>query len=89
MLDTPASPVSGPASPDPALHAVDQRQGRGHGEDPAERLGLRQGVRVRRARSAALAPFVDFYNRERPHGGLNGARPIDRVRQWCRGAEQL
>jgi transposase InsO family protein len=32
-------------------------------------------------RSAALAPFVDFYNHERPHGGLNGARPIDRVRQ--------
>lgn len=32
-------------------------------------------------RSAALQPFVDFYNRERPHGGLNGARPMDRVRQ--------
>jgi transposase InsO family protein len=32
-------------------------------------------------RSAALQPFVDFYNRKRPHGGLNGARPIDRVRQ--------
>jgi transposase InsO family protein len=32
-------------------------------------------------RSAALPPFVDFYNHERPHGGLNGARPIDRVRQ--------
>jgi transposase InsO family protein len=32
-------------------------------------------------RSAALAPFIDFYNHARPHGGLNGARPIDRVRQ--------
>ncbi len=32
-------------------------------------------------RSAALEPFVRFYNRRRPHGGLNGARPIDRVRQ--------
>jgi hypothetical protein len=32
-------------------------------------------------RSLALGPFVDFYNRERPHGGLNGARPMDRVRQ--------
>jgi transposase InsO family protein len=32
-------------------------------------------------RSAALRPFLDFYNHERPHGGLNGARPIDRVRQ--------
>lgn len=32
-------------------------------------------------RSAALVPFIDFYNHERPHGGLNGARPIDRVRQ--------
>jgi transposase InsO family protein len=32
-------------------------------------------------RDAALRRFVDFYNRERPHGGLNGARPIDRVRQ--------
>lgn len=32
-------------------------------------------------RSTALGPFLDFYNHERPHGGLNGARPIDRVRQ--------
>lgn len=32
-------------------------------------------------RSAALSVFVDFYNHRRPHGGLNGARPIDRVRQ--------
>jgi transposase InsO family protein len=32
-------------------------------------------------RSAALRPFLDFYNHERPHGGLNGARPIDRLRQ--------
>jgi transposase InsO family protein len=32
-------------------------------------------------RSAALPVFVDFYNHRRPHGGLNGARPIDRVRQ--------
>lgn len=32
-------------------------------------------------RRRALGPFIDFYNRERPHGGLNGARPIDRVRQ--------
>ena len=32
-------------------------------------------------RSAALPRFVDFYNHQRPHGGLNGARPIDRVRQ--------
>jgi transposase InsO family protein len=32
-------------------------------------------------RSATLPRFVDFYNRRRPHGGLNGARPIDRVRQ--------
>ena len=32
-------------------------------------------------RSASLPVFVDFYNHERPHGGLNGARPIDRVRR--------
>jgi transposase InsO family protein len=32
-------------------------------------------------RRAALPGFVEFYNLERPHGGLNGARPIDRVRQ--------
>jgi transposase InsO family protein len=32
-------------------------------------------------RSAALPGFMDFYNRWRPHGGLDGARPIDRVRQ--------
>lgn len=32
-------------------------------------------------RAAALSPFLDFYNLERPHGGLNGARPIDRVQQ--------
>lgn len=33
------------------------------------------------ARVAALPAFVDFYNHRRPHGGLHGARPIDRVRQ--------
>ena len=32
-------------------------------------------------RGEALGVFLDFYNRERPHGGLNGTRPIDRVRQ--------
>jgi transposase InsO family protein len=32
-------------------------------------------------RMAALPGFVEFYNHHRPHGGLNGARPIDRVRQ--------
>jgi hypothetical protein len=31
--------------------------------------------------SRALRPFLDFYNHERPHGGFDGARPIDRVRQ--------
>lgn len=40
-----------------------------------------RAYRSDRQRSAALPVFVDFYNRERPHGGLNGARPIDRVRQ--------
>jgi transposase InsO family protein len=29
----------------------------------------------------ALARFVETYNLRRPHGGLHGARPIDRVRQ--------
>jgi len=32
-------------------------------------------------RVAALAAFMETYNHRRPHGGLNGARPIDRVRQ--------
>lgn len=32
-------------------------------------------------RTAALPGFMDFYNHRRPHGGLNGARPIDRVRR--------
>jgi transposase InsO family protein len=32
-------------------------------------------------RVSALATFMDTYNHNRPHGGLNGARPIDRVRQ--------
>jgi transposase InsO family protein len=32
-------------------------------------------------RIAALAPFLHTYNHHRPHGGLDGARPIDRVRQ--------
>lgn len=31
-------------------------------------------------RTRALERFVHFYNHERPHGGLNGQRPIDRVR---------
>jgi transposase InsO family protein len=32
-------------------------------------------------RADALSEFIDFYNLERPHGGLNGTRPIDRIRQ--------
>ncbi|HEX6580647.1 MAG TPA: integrase core domain-containing protein, partial [Actinomycetota bacterium] len=40
-------------------------------------------------RADALGTFIDFYNRERPHGGLNGTRPIDRVRQRCRWEVQL
>jgi transposase InsO family protein len=32
-------------------------------------------------RADALSTFIDFYNLERPHGGLNGTRPIDRIRQ--------
>ena len=32
-------------------------------------------------RAAALDRFLDFYNHRRPHGGLDGARPIERVRQ--------
>jgi len=32
-------------------------------------------------RVAALGTFMEFYNHHRPHGGLNGGRPIDRVRQ--------
>jgi hypothetical protein len=32
-------------------------------------------------RVAALATFRDTYDRHRPHGGSNGARRIDRVRQ--------
>jgi transposase InsO family protein len=33
------------------------------------------------ARIQALRRFLRFYNLHRPHGGLDGARPIDRVRQ--------
>jgi transposase InsO family protein len=40
-----------------------------------------RAYRSDRQRSAALPAFVDFYNHERPHGGLDGLRPIDRVRQ--------
>ena len=32
-------------------------------------------------RTESLEAFVDFYNHQRPHGGLDGVRPIDRVRQ--------
>ena len=32
-------------------------------------------------RTAALAQIIHTYNHRRPHGGLNGARPIDRIRQ--------
>ncbi len=31
-------------------------------------------------RADSLGPFLDYYNRSRPHGGLNGATPISRVR---------
>ena len=41
----------------------------------------RQLYRSGEERVEALADFVDFYNHRRPHGGLNGARPIDRIRQ--------
>jgi transposase len=37
-----------PAHQDPALHTSDERQGGGHGEDPHQRLGLRQRLRERR-----------------------------------------
>lgn len=32
-------------------------------------------------RTFALVGFIDTYDHRRPLGGLNGARPIDRVRQ--------
>jgi transposase InsO family protein len=32
-------------------------------------------------RFEALAGFLAFYNQERPHGGIGGTRPIERVRQ--------
>lgn len=32
-------------------------------------------------RIQALDRFIDTYNRHLPHGGLDGARPIDRIRQ--------
>ena len=32
-------------------------------------------------RAASLPAFIDFYDHQRPPGGLNGARPIERVRQ--------
>jgi len=32
-------------------------------------------------RAAALDRFLHTYNHHLPHGGLDGARPIDRVRQ--------
>jgi transposase InsO family protein len=31
-------------------------------------------------RTAMLGPFLDYYNQSRPHGGLDGATPICRVR---------
>lgn len=41
----------------------------------------RRPYRSSAERSRALIRFMDDYNHRRPHGGLNGARPIDRVGQ--------
>lgn len=34
-----------------------------------------------RARIAALQPFTQYYNRERPHGGINGRSPLQRLEE--------
>jgi transposase InsO family protein len=62
------------------------RQGRSDGQDPYQQMGINRWAYAKAydsdaERSRALRPFIDFYNHERPHGGLDGARPIDRVRQ--------
>lgn len=41
----------------------------------------RKPYRSSAERARALQHFIEFYNHRRPHGGLNGARPIDRVGQ--------
>lgn len=36
-----------------------------------------------RARAAALTPFTQYYNRERPHWGINGRSPLQKLEQIC------
>lgn len=39
-----------------------------------------RAYRDTKERTEMLGPFLDYYNLTRPHGGLNGATPISRVR---------
>jgi transposase InsO family protein len=45
------------------------------------RWAYKKPYRTSAERARSLEKIIDSYNLRRPHGGLNGARPIERVRQ--------
>jgi transposase InsO family protein len=42
----------------------------------------RRAYRSSRERTARLKPYLHHYNHGRPHAGINGATPIERLRGW-------
>ena len=63
----------------PALHAADQRQGRALHPDQPARMGLLRAFATSPERTAAMHPWLDHYNRHRPHSALGGQPPSTRL----------
>ena len=70
-----------PTPAHPALPTPDQRQSRTVHPHAARRLGLRRDLPLKHERTAALAGWIDFYNRRRPHGALSHKPPIARLNE--------
>ena len=73
-------PTSG-TSADTALPAPDQRQGRALQPHPGRRVGLRlaDSTLSDAARAATYDNWLHSYNHHRPHTGIGGEVPADRV----------
>ena len=74
--------------PHPALHAPHQRQGRALPADPATRMGLRHGIRLKPGPSGVTATLGRHYNERRTHSAL-GNRPPTPTRSGRHRAQQL
>jgi len=58
---------------------VDQRQGRTPRPHPATEWAYSRAFTTNAERAALLPQWLDRYNLDRPHLGIGGLRPIDRV----------